>query len=70
MDNRRSKSMMLENIIVKEQRVDGCWSVKSKAIDLTDLRCILVEFRNKFFILSDFFLNKEKFILSIQKILF
>ena len=45
MDNRGSKSTILNSIVIKEQRVDGSWSVKS---NLTDLRCILKGFeRNR-----------------------
>ena len=38
MDNRGSKSAILNNIVVKEQRVDGSWFIKSH---LMNLRCIL-----------------------------
>ena len=38
MDNRGSKSAILENIAVKEQRVDGSWFINP---DLINLRCIL-----------------------------
>ena len=38
MDNRGSKSAVLNSIIVKEQRVDGSLSIKSH---LRNLRCIL-----------------------------
>ena len=38
MDNRGSKSAILNSIVVKEQRVDGSWSIKSQ---LMDLRCTL-----------------------------
>ena len=38
MDNRGSKSAILNSMVVKEQRVDGCWSIKSQ---LMDLRCTL-----------------------------
>jgi len=38
MDYRGSKSTILNSIVVKEQRVDGSWSIKSY---LMDLRCIL-----------------------------
>jgi len=38
MDNRGSKSAILNNIAVKEQRVDGSWFIKSH---LMNLRCIL-----------------------------
>ncbi len=45
MDNRGSKSTILKNIVVKEQRVDGNWSIKPH---LMDLRCILRGFeRNR-----------------------
>ena len=45
MDNRGSKSTILNSIVIKEQRVDGSWSVKS---NLTDLRCTLKGFeRNR-----------------------
>jgi LAGLIDADG endonuclease len=45
MDNRGSKSTKLKVNVVKEQRVDGSWSVKS---NLTDLRCTLTGFeRNR-----------------------
>jgi hypothetical protein len=45
MDNRGSKSIILKNMVVKEQRVDGSWSIKR---DLIDLRCILMGFeRNR-----------------------
>jgi hypothetical protein len=38
MDNRGSKSTTLNSIVVKEQRVDGSWSIKPH---LMDLRCTL-----------------------------
>ena len=38
MDNRGSKSTRLFSMVVKEQRVDGSWSIKPHLIDL---RCIL-----------------------------
>jgi len=38
MDNRGSKSTILNSMVVKEQRVDGSWSIKR---DLMDLRCTL-----------------------------
>lgn len=38
MDNRGSKSTILNSTVVKEQRVDGSWSIKP---NLMDLRCIL-----------------------------
>lgn len=38
MDNRGSKSAILNDIVVKEQRVDGSWFIKSY---LMNLRCIL-----------------------------
>ena len=38
MDNRGSKSTILNSFVVKEQRVDGSWSIKP---DLIDLRCTL-----------------------------
>ena len=41
MDNRGSKSTILDNIVVKEQRVNGSWSVK---LNLTDLRVTLTGF--------------------------
>ena len=45
MDNRGSKSAICESIAVKEQRVDGSWSIKR---DLMDLRCTLRVFeRNR-----------------------
>lgn len=45
MDNRGSKSIILNSIVVKEQRVDGSWSIKPQ---LMDLRCILKGFeRNR-----------------------
>lgn len=45
MDNRGSKSAILENIAVKEQRVDGSWFINP---DLINLRCILQGFeRNR-----------------------
>lgn len=43
MDNRGSKSTILNNIVVKEQRVDGSWSIKSQ---LVDLRCTLKGFES------------------------
>lgn len=46
MDNRGSKSTILNNMVVKEQRVDGSWSIKSSK--LMDLRCTLGGFeRNR-----------------------
>lgn len=45
MDNRGSKSAISNNIVVKEQRVDGSWFIKSRLINL---RCILKGFeRNR-----------------------
>ena len=45
MDNRGSKSAILKNIVVKEQRVDGSWFIKSH---LMNLRCTLQGFeRNR-----------------------
>jgi len=45
MDNRGSKSTILNSMVVKEQRVDGSWSIKPH---LMDLRCILKGFeRNR-----------------------
>ena len=45
MDNRGSKSAICESIAVKEQRVDGSWSIKR---NLMDLRCTLEGFeRNR-----------------------
>ncbi len=46
MDNRGSKSVVIDsNSTVKEQRVDGSWSIKSH---LMDLRCTLRGFeRNR-----------------------
>lgn len=45
MDNRGSKSTILNNMVVKEQRLDGSWSVK---LNLTDLKYILMGFeRNR-----------------------
>jgi len=45
MDNRGSKSAILENIAVKEQRVDGSWFINP---DFINLRCILQGFeRNR-----------------------
>jgi len=45
MDNRGSKSAILNNIVVKEQRVDGSWFIKAC---LMDLRCTLQGFeRNR-----------------------
>ena len=45
MDNRGSKSAILKNIVVKEQRVDGSWFIKS---NLRSLRCTLQGFeRNR-----------------------
>jgi len=45
MDNRGSKSAILKNIVVKEQRVDGSWFIKSHLINL---RCTLMDFeRNR-----------------------
>jgi len=38
MDNRGSKSAILNDIVVKEQRVDGSWFIKPY---LMNLRCIL-----------------------------
>ena len=38
MDNRGSKSSILSDIVVKEQRVDGSWFIK---LYLMNLRCIL-----------------------------
>ena len=38
MDNRGSKSTILNSMVVKEQRVDGSWSIKPH---LMDLRCTL-----------------------------
>jgi hypothetical protein len=44
MDNRGSKSTVFKNTVVKEQRVDGSWSIK----DLIGLRCTLTGFeRNR-----------------------
>lgn len=49
MDNRGSKSTILNSIIVKEQRVDGSWSsCSNKKANLMDLRCTLRGFeRNR-----------------------
>ena len=45
MDNRGSKSTILKSMIVKEQRVDGSWFIKT---DLMNLRCTLKGFeRNR-----------------------
>lgn len=45
MDNRGSKSIILNSMVVKEQRVDGSWSIKPH---LMDLRCTLRGFeRNR-----------------------
>lgn len=45
MDNRGSKSAILKNIVVKEQRVDGSWFIKPR---LMNLRCTLKGFeRNR-----------------------
>lgn len=45
MDNRGSKSTILNTMVVKEQRVDGSWSLKP---NLMDLRCTLRGFeRNR-----------------------
>lgn len=45
MDNRGSKSAILKNIVVKEQRVDGSWFIKPHLINL---RCTLQGFeRNR-----------------------
>jgi hypothetical protein len=45
MDNRGSKSAILQNIVVKEQRVDGSWFIKPH---LMNLRCTLQGFeRNR-----------------------
>ena len=45
MGYRGSKSAICESIAVKEQRVDGSWSIKK---DLMDLRCTLRGFeRNR-----------------------
>jgi LAGLIDADG endonuclease/NADH-Ubiquinone oxidoreductase (complex I), chain 5 N-terminus len=45
MDNRGSKSTILKSIVVKEQRVDGSWFIKSH---LMNLRCTLQGFeRNR-----------------------
>lgn len=45
MDNRESKLTILNNMVVKEQRVDGSWSTRPH---LMDLRCTLKGFeRNK-----------------------
>lgn len=44
MENRGSKSTILNSIAVKEQRVDGSWSIKSQLIDL---RCTLRGFRKE-----------------------
>ena len=45
MDNRGSKSTILNSMVVKEQRVDGSWSIKPH---LMDLRCTLRGFeRNR-----------------------
>ena len=45
MDNRGSKSTILNSNVVKDQRVDGSWLVMS---NITDLRCTLVGFeRNR-----------------------
>jgi hypothetical protein len=45
MDNRGSKSAILKNIVVKEQRVDGSWFIKR---GLMNLRCTLQGFeRNR-----------------------
>ena len=41
MDYRGSKLIILDNMVVKEQRIDGNWSVKS---NLMGLRCILMGF--------------------------
>ncbi len=41
MDNRGSKSTILNSMVVKEQRVDGSWSIKE---NLMDLRCTLKGF--------------------------
>ena len=41
MDNRGSKSAILNDIVVKEQRVDGSWFIKSQ---LMNLRCTLQDF--------------------------
>ena len=50
MDNRGSKSTILNSTVVKEQRVDGNWSIKP---DLMDLRCTLRGFeRNRGIILG------------------
>lgn len=48
MDNRGSKSAILKNIAVKEQRVDGSWFIK-KTSQKINLRCTLIGFeRNKY----------------------
>nr|YP_010424038.1 hypothetical protein NQV51_mgp17 [Aspergillus sclerotioniger]USH57637.1 hypothetical protein [Aspergillus sclerotioniger] len=45
MDDRGSKSAICENIVVKEQRVDGSWFIKP---NLINLRCTLQDFeRNR-----------------------
>lgn len=45
MDNRGSKLTILNSTVVKEQRVDGSWSIK---FGLMDLRCTLRGFeRNR-----------------------
>ncbi len=45
MDNRGSKSAIVKNVAVKEQRVDGSWFIKP---GLINLRCTLTDFeRNK-----------------------
>lgn len=45
MDNRGSKSAILNNIVVKEQRVDGSWFIN---LEFMDLRCTLQGFeRNR-----------------------
>jgi len=44
MDNRGSKSVICENITVKEQRVDGSWRIKQ----LMRLRCTLMGFERNY----------------------
>jgi len=41
MDNRGSKSVIQNSIIVKEQRVDGSWFINAQATNLMNLRCTL-----------------------------
>ena len=53
MGNRGSKSIILNNMVVKEQRVYGNWSIKR---DLMDLICTLQGFeinRNTIFCFND-----------------